>query len=67
MGSDRLLPARQHQPRSVQCAAIVRYLKGRAHQLCEDARAQPHLDESKNARNYVGQIDGLLPRAGCGA
>lgn len=25
----------------------------------------PHLDESKNARNYVGQIDGLLPRTGC--
>jgi len=25
----------------------------------------PHLDESKNAMNYVGQIDGLLPRSGC--
>ncbi len=26
----------------------------------------PHLDESKNARNYLGQIDGLFPLAGCG-
>ncbi|MGE0862828.1 MAG: caspase family protein [Vicinamibacterales bacterium] len=25
----------------------------------------PYLDESKNARNYVGQIDGILPRLGC--
>ncbi len=25
----------------------------------------PYLDESKNARNYVGQIDGILPRSGC--
>ena len=49
-----------------------------ARQSCnylKDARASyvkmlainPHLDESKNARNYVGQIDGILPRAGCGA
>jgi tetratricopeptide (TPR) repeat protein len=25
----------------------------------------PHLAESKNARNYVGQIDGLWPETGC--
>ena len=25
----------------------------------------PDLDESKNARNYMGQIDGILPQAGC--
>jgi tetratricopeptide (TPR) repeat protein len=25
----------------------------------------PYLDESKNAKNYLGQIDGLLPRTGC--
>ena len=25
----------------------------------------PYLDESKNAKNYVGQIDGILPRSGC--
>lgn len=25
----------------------------------------PYLDESKNAKNYVGQIDGILPRIGC--
>lgn len=26
----------------------------------------PHLDESRNARNYLDQIDGILPRSGCG-
>jgi tetratricopeptide (TPR) repeat protein len=25
----------------------------------------PDLDESKNAKNYVGQIDGILPQLGC--
>lgn len=25
----------------------------------------PYLDESKNAKNYLGQIDGILPRIGC--
>ena len=25
------------------------------------------LEESKNARNYVGQIDGILPKLGCGS
>ena len=49
-----------------------------AHQACgylKDARSSyakmleinPHLDESQNARNYVGQIDGLLPQAKCAA
>jgi tetratricopeptide (TPR) repeat protein len=27
----------------------------------------PDLDESKNARNYLGQIDGILPQLGCPA
>ncbi len=47
-----------------------------ARQACSylaDARASyakmltinPHLDESRNARNYVGQIDAILPRSGC--
>ncbi len=27
----------------------------------------PDLDESKNARNYMGQIDGILPQLGCPA
>ncbi len=65
--SDRPLPARQRQSRSVQRAAGLRLPESRAHQLPEDAGDQPDLDESKNAKNYVGQIDGLLPRAGCGA
>ena len=26
----------------------------------------PDLDESKNAQNYVSQINGLLPRLQCG-
>jgi hypothetical protein len=42
-------------------------LEGRAIELREDAELNPHLDESKNARNYVGQIDGILPQAKCGA
>ena len=25
----------------------------------------PDLDESRNAKNYVGQIDGILPQLGC--
>ena len=27
----------------------------------------PDLDESKNAKNYLGQITGLLPKLGCKA
>lgn len=48
-----------------------------ARQSCDDltaARASyqkmielnPHLDESSHARDYLSQIDALLPRAGCG-
>jgi tetratricopeptide (TPR) repeat protein len=43
------------------------YLKDARTSYVKMLELNPHLDESKNARNYVGQIDGLLPRAGCGA
>ena len=43
------------------------YLKEARTSYVKMLELNPHLDESKNARNYVGQIDGLLPRAGCGA
>ena len=43
------------------------YLKDARSSYVKMLAINPHLDESKNARNYVGQIDGLLPRAGCGA
>ena len=43
------------------------YLKDARSSYARMLELNPHLDESKNARNYVGQIDGLLPRAGCGA
>lgn len=43
------------------------YLKDARTNYVKMLEINPHLDESKNARNYVGQIDGLLPRAGCGA
>jgi tetratricopeptide (TPR) repeat protein len=43
------------------------YLKDARTSYVKMLQLNPHLDESKNARNYVGQIDGLLPRAGCGA
>lgn len=43
------------------------YLKDARSSYVKMLQINPHLDESKNARNYVGQIDGLLPRAGCGA
>jgi tetratricopeptide (TPR) repeat protein len=43
------------------------YLKDAKTSYVKMLELNPHLDESKNARNYVGQIDGLLPRAGCGA
>lgn len=42
------------------------YLKDARSSYARMLELNPHLDESKNARNYVGQIDGLLPRAGCG-
>jgi tetratricopeptide (TPR) repeat protein len=43
------------------------YLKDAKASYVKMLAINPHLDESKNARNYVGQIDGLWPRAGCGA
>ena len=27
----------------------------------------PDLEESRNAKNYLGQIDGILPQLGCRA
>lgn len=43
------------------------FLKDARSSYAKMLEINPHLDESKNARNYVGQIDGLLPRAGCKA
>ena len=43
------------------------YLKDARSNYAKMLELNPHLAESKNARNYVGQIDALLPRAGCGA
>jgi tetratricopeptide (TPR) repeat protein len=43
------------------------YLKDARSSYVKMLELNPHLDESRNAKNYVGQIDGLLPRAGCGA
>lgn len=43
------------------------YLKDARTSYLRMLAINPHLDESKNAKNYVGQIEGLLPRAGCGA
>ncbi|HYE84746.1 MAG TPA: tetratricopeptide repeat protein, partial [Vicinamibacterales bacterium] len=43
------------------------YLKDARSSYTRMLQLNPHLDESKNARNYVGQIDQLLPQAKCGA
>ena len=43
------------------------YLKDARSSYVKMLQLNPHLDESRNARNYVGQIDGLLPQAGCKA
>jgi tetratricopeptide (TPR) repeat protein len=43
------------------------YLKDARSSYAKMLELNPHLDESRNAKNYVGQIDGLMPRAGCGA
>jgi tetratricopeptide (TPR) repeat protein len=43
------------------------YLKDARSSYQKMLALNPHLDESNNARNYVGQIDGLLPQAKCGA
>ena len=39
---------------------------GRANSYLTMIALNPDLDESKNAQNYVSQIDGLLPRLQCG-
>jgi tetratricopeptide (TPR) repeat protein len=43
------------------------YLKDAKASYLKMIEINPHLDESKNARNYVGQIDGFLPQLKCGA
>lgn len=43
------------------------YLKEARSSYARMLELNPHLDESRNARNYVGQIDGLLPQVKCGA
>ena len=43
------------------------YLKDARTSYTKMLELNPHLDESRNARNYVGQIDGLLPQTKCGA
>jgi tetratricopeptide (TPR) repeat protein len=43
------------------------YLKDAKSSYTKMLQLNPHLDESKNARNYVGQIDGILPQTKCGA
>ena len=43
------------------------YLKDARSSYARMLELNPHLDESRNARNYVGQIDGLLPQVKCGA
>jgi tetratricopeptide (TPR) repeat protein len=43
------------------------YLKDARSSYAKMLAINPHLDESRNARNYVGQIDGLLPQTKCGA
>ena len=43
------------------------YLKDARSSYARMLEINPHLDESRNARNYVGQIDGFLPQLKCGA
>jgi tetratricopeptide (TPR) repeat protein len=43
------------------------YLKAARSSYVTMIGLNPDLVESKNARNYVGQIDGILPRLGCRA
>ena len=38
------------------------YLKDARTSYTKMLQLNPHLDESRNARNYVGQIDGILPQ-----
>jgi tetratricopeptide (TPR) repeat protein len=41
------------------------YLKAARASYVRMIEINPDLDESKNARNYIGQIDGILPQLGC--
>lgn len=43
------------------------YLKDARSSYARMLELNPHLNESKNARDYVGQIDGLMPQARCKA
>ncbi len=43
------------------------YLKDARSSYAKMLELNPHLAESNNARNYVGQIDGFLPQLKCGA
>lgn len=43
------------------------YLKAARSNYQKMLEINPDLDESKNARNYLGQIDGILPKLGCRA
>jgi tetratricopeptide (TPR) repeat protein len=43
------------------------YLRDARTSYTKMLQLNPHLDESRNARNYVGQIDGILPQTKCGA
>lgn len=43
------------------------YLKDARTSYAKMLEINPHLAESNNARNYVGQIDGFLPQLKCGA
>jgi tetratricopeptide (TPR) repeat protein len=43
------------------------YLKDARTSYTKMLQLNPHLDESRNARNYLGQIDGILPQTKCGA
>jgi tetratricopeptide (TPR) repeat protein len=41
------------------------YLKAARASYAKMIEINPDIDEAKNARNYLGQIDGILPRLGC--
>ena len=41
------------------------YLRAARASYARMVEINPDLDESKNAKNYLGQIDGILPQLGC--
>ena len=41
------------------------YLRAARASYARMVEINPDLDESKNAKNYLGQIDGILPKLGC--